>query len=243
MFLTNKYTTWYNSLIERAVNRTLAGYTETHHIIPKSLGGQDSKENLVILTAREHFICHLLLTKMVDGAYKYKMQKAAAMMVIRHGPGQLRYKTTNRIYEILKQPVDVPKEVRLKMGQAQKNRFKDSSGTFLGKKHSDSTRKRMSEAASKPKSLKWKESASKNRTGRAAPNKGVSHTEETKKKISQAMLGEKNPFFGKTHTAEQRERKRQEKLAAPKKICYHCNKEVDAMNYGRWHGDSCKSRK
>lgn len=243
MFLSNKYTTWYNSLINRAQTRTLTGYTETHHIIPKSLGGQDIKENLVVLTAREHFICHLLLTKMVDGPYKYKMQKAASMMVTRHGPGQARYKATNRIYELLKQPVDVPKEVRLKMGQSQKNRFKTSPGTFLGRKHSDSTRKKMAISASKPKSLKWKESASKNRSGREAPNKGILHTEETKKKISQAMMGDKNPFFGKKHSAEQREKKRQEKLASPKKICYYCNKEVDTMNYGRWHGDKCKSRK
>ena len=38
------------------------------------------------------------------------------------------------------------------------------------------------------------------------------------------------------------ERKRQEKLAAPKKMCYYCNTEVDPMNYGRWHGDKCKHK-
>jgi hypothetical protein len=31
-------------------------------------------------------------------------------------------------------------------------------------------------------------------------------------------------------------------LAAPKIKCYHCNKEVDSMNYARWHGDKCKHK-
>lgn len=242
MFLENKYAKWYYAIVAQAQARTVEGYTECHHIIPKSLGGVDLDSNLVDLTAREHFICHLLLTKMVTGADKYKMSKAASMMVNRVGPGQHRYKITNRIYNLLKQPVDVPKEVRSKMGESQKNRFKDAPGTFLGKHHSKETRIQMSESASKPKSEKWRASASKNRKGRLAPNKGIPQTEETKHKISQAMTGEKNPFFGKHHSEEQRAKKRQEKLDSPKKICYHCNKAVDAMNYGRWHGDKCKSK-
>lgn len=36
---------------------------ETHHIVPKSLGGSNSNENLTVLTAREHYICHRLLVK------------------------------------------------------------------------------------------------------------------------------------------------------------------------------------
>jgi len=50
----------YDQIIERAKNRKLEGYKEKHHIIPKCLGGPDNKENLVELTAREHFLCHLL---------------------------------------------------------------------------------------------------------------------------------------------------------------------------------------
>ena len=36
-------------------------YYEKHHIIPKSMGGDNSKENIVYLTGREHFIAHWLL--------------------------------------------------------------------------------------------------------------------------------------------------------------------------------------
>lgn len=52
----------YNQIIERAKlsNRIKSkeNYFEKHHIIPKCLGGDNEKENLVLLTAREHFICH-----------------------------------------------------------------------------------------------------------------------------------------------------------------------------------------
>ena len=41
-------------------------YYETHHIIPKSLGGNNSKSNLVLLTAREHFLAHYLLCKITE---------------------------------------------------------------------------------------------------------------------------------------------------------------------------------
>ena len=42
-------------------------YYEEHHIIPKSLGGTNDKSNLVLLTAREHFIAHWILTKIYKG--------------------------------------------------------------------------------------------------------------------------------------------------------------------------------
>jgi hypothetical protein len=48
-------------------------YCEVHHIIPKCLGGKNSKDNLVILTAKEHYMAHLLLTKMYEGKAKTKM--------------------------------------------------------------------------------------------------------------------------------------------------------------------------
>ncbi|MCS7317742.1 MAG: HNH endonuclease, partial [Candidatus Dojkabacteria bacterium] len=52
-------------------------YKELHHILPRSLGGKNNKDNLVYLTPKEHFICHLLLTKMFNEQEKReKMIKA-----------------------------------------------------------------------------------------------------------------------------------------------------------------------
>ena len=53
----------HNQIIERAQQRVPAGYTERHHIIPKCIGGNNSEENIVRLTAREHFIVHKLLAE------------------------------------------------------------------------------------------------------------------------------------------------------------------------------------
>ena len=66
MFLENKYTKCYYKIIDRALSREIDSkkYYEKHHIVPKSLGGDNSKSNLVYLSAKEHFVCHLLLTKM-----------------------------------------------------------------------------------------------------------------------------------------------------------------------------------
>lgn len=37
---------------------------ECHHILPRSMGGSNHKSNIAILTFREHFVAHLLLSKM-----------------------------------------------------------------------------------------------------------------------------------------------------------------------------------
>ena len=51
----------HDQIIKRAQNRTLEGYSELHHILPKCLGGTDDPSNLIRLTAREHFIIHKIL--------------------------------------------------------------------------------------------------------------------------------------------------------------------------------------
>lgn len=64
---TSKYSGWYFSIIEkaRAQNRSKKyGYFENHHIHPKCFGGSNKKSNLVLLTAREHLVCHRLLIRM-----------------------------------------------------------------------------------------------------------------------------------------------------------------------------------
>ena len=77
MFSTNKYTVWYYSLVHKVVGerrvRTRPWQYQEHHIIPGCLGGGDEKDNLVLLTPREHYLCHLLLTRMTSGRDKSKM--------------------------------------------------------------------------------------------------------------------------------------------------------------------------
>lgn len=93
----------YDQIIEkRKLEEPQDCYTEVHHIVPRSLGGNDNKDNLVKLTAREHFICHYLLAKMYDKETIdwYKMNHAFMMMkcdnIIRD-----RY-YNSRLYEALR---------------------------------------------------------------------------------------------------------------------------------------------
>ena len=51
----------YDQIIDRARQRELGSYTEKHHIVPRCMGGSNEKDNLVRLTAREHFILHWIL--------------------------------------------------------------------------------------------------------------------------------------------------------------------------------------
>lgn len=68
--------------LERGLNKKLLDfYTESHHIIPKCVGGIDGKSNRVLLTAREHFVAHQLLVKIYkDTKYFYKMIRALNAM-------------------------------------------------------------------------------------------------------------------------------------------------------------------
>lgn len=102
MFNKSKYTKWYFNIIENARIRKLRiGYYEKHHIIPKSLGGIDRVDNIINLTAREHFICHLLLIKMVTNKNAYEKMVHSAWFF--QGNQQNReLKINNRIYEALR---------------------------------------------------------------------------------------------------------------------------------------------
>lgn len=60
----------YNSIVNNAKLRNLSGYGENHHIIPRCLGGDNSKENIVKLTAKDHFIAHRLLIRIYPENHK-----------------------------------------------------------------------------------------------------------------------------------------------------------------------------
>lgn len=92
VFNNKKYTNWYFAIISNAKIRVTTEYTEIHHIVPmcfyiknrsKGLrpgwlaGNPNDPRNLVSLTPREHFVCHWLLTKMVDDTVaRIKMEHA-----------------------------------------------------------------------------------------------------------------------------------------------------------------------
>lgn len=95
----NKYYKWYINIILNAIQRdTTNEYCETHHILPRSLGGSNIQQNLVKLTGREHYICHWLLVKFLVGDGKDLMLFAFHFMSY---CSDNRY-YTSRLYETQK---------------------------------------------------------------------------------------------------------------------------------------------
>lgn len=69
----------YDSLIARAKNRKLTEFTESHHIIPRCMGGNNDRSNLADLTPEEHYVAHQLLVKLYPK--NHALVKAAIMMI------------------------------------------------------------------------------------------------------------------------------------------------------------------
>jgi hypothetical protein len=111
-YLENKYSKAYFRIIANARLRPVPfthwrkrhlndQYYEAHHEHPSALGGTDTVENLVFLTAKEHFVVHLLLTKMLEGPELKSMQYALNhMLKIPKKMQDLRYVPTGRTFEI-----------------------------------------------------------------------------------------------------------------------------------------------
>ncbi len=74
------------------------GYSENHHIIPRSLGGSDEQYNIVSLTAKEHFICHLLLVK-INYNHTGNMRKMIYALNIMCSSSDNQSRYTSRMFE------------------------------------------------------------------------------------------------------------------------------------------------
>lgn len=99
------YRNHYESLISKAKVRNWSKksapvYVERHHIIPKCLGGDNSKENLIYLTYREHCLAHLFLTKIYPNNYKLL---CAAKRMYSAGKFHRRYNSKNISENLRKQ--------------------------------------------------------------------------------------------------------------------------------------------
>ena len=95
------YLNRYKKLIEYCKdNPTVSIDYETHHIIPKCLGGTDDVNNLIKLSTRHHFLAHWILWKtyMTQGlAYAFFMM----MVVNKNHPGRTR-RINSKTYALLK---------------------------------------------------------------------------------------------------------------------------------------------
>ncbi len=177
---------------ERLIAKRLADpvppdlYSERHHILPKALGGSDKSANLVRLTAREHFVAHLLLARIFGGTMWLAVVR---MKGRRNGKGYVN----SRLY-----------------GQAKAEWAAWSSANQRGEAHWAHGKPSPSRGQKKPEFTGEKHPnfgkpmTEKQRAALLRARLGVKHTEETKKRIGDAQRGEKNHAFGKRLTEEHR---------------------------------------
>lgn len=249
----NKYERWYHEITKRGQNRQLDSYTESHHILPESLGGSDTPENITKLTAREHFICHWLLTKIyTEGETHWKMLNAIRIMRAANA-NQQRYSNniTSRVYNKLKE----------EYSRLQSERFLGENNPFFGKTHSVETKKIISEANSGMKNAMKRDDMREKMRQLKTGKKRDAFSDEWKANMSAAKVGENNNMYGKMHKQATLEIMRQKALGRKqstetiakkanairgskrqKKRCPHCNQEVAVNGYARWHGDNCKNK-
>lgn len=192
---TSKYERWYYSIINKAKSQLRSRndevYYEGHHIIPKSLGGVDVEENMVLLTYREHLLCHWLLYRFNEGENKAKMAHAFWSMCKLINVHHQRVPPL-RILEFARQAHI--KALSEKMS-GQGNPMFGRSG-FGGKKHSKEHVEKIS--------------------GSGNFMFGKTHTEEAREKISSSLKGKKRkPFSDETRRKMSENAKRRKKKILP----------------------------
>ena len=170
----------YEQLVQKAKARNLQGiYVEKHHIIPKCLGGTDSIENIVKLTAEEHFVAHQLLIRIHAGNDKL------VFATWRMTTGNKEYRCNNKRYAWLKKAHSLAvtkKNIGFKQTEATKLK---KSLALKGKPLSEETIKKLSIARKgRVISPEWRKKLSE-------ANKGKKHSDASKEKIRMSAIARK----------------------------------------------------
>jgi len=183
------YLKHYTLLVERGQLRKKSKevYYERHHIVPKCIGGSNEKSNLTLLTAREHYIAHVLLTKIYPKVVKIS-QALFCIMNIKPLTGQ-----KSRHFEIL----------RLEALYA----YRGENGPRYGKRMSDELKLaqsiRMTGKYLGSKSPLYNKPKSDSEKIRIIMTKSGASEEYATKRIESLKLGrDNNPNFVDKYSAE-----------------------------------------
>lgn len=242
-------------LLDRIKNND--GLLEKHHIIPKCLGGNNNKNNLVLLTSREHYLAHWLLCKIYTGKSKAKMAYAFFCMCRKnhnHKRG-----VTSRMYERTKRYVSTfcygenhpsfgkslwdektKKEISARMigknnpmyGKPAWNKglTKETSDIILKYTEKSCITKKLNPTVPTPRTDEFKQRAATWMTG-------VPKTEACKIKLSKLNKGKK--LSQETRNKMSVTRKSIQGIAKTYS-CPYCNFEGKGSAMFRWHFDNCK---
>ena len=208
------YQRLYDNIINAAKCKSYDLYTEKHHIIPKCLGGSNVKDNLVVLSYREHFLCHWILCKIYPNDVYLKFAFAKMLQ----SPSQMNRKVNSWRFDIAKRYVkNQVNNTSFKKGNVPWNVGGDS-GQIPWNKGLCTGPMPTEERAKRSEKLKeyWsdKEHHRKGKSPWCAGTKGTGLVKAWNKGLKAEII-----------------------------ICPHCGKTANAGNFTRWHGDNCKALK
>ena len=141
----NKYLSWYLALCSQ---NSQCEYTEKHHIVPRSFGGTDHEHNLVRLSARAHYLAHVMLIRCSIAGFKKKAALAAHYMLSGCAKHRRKNLSSSRLYKYVREEFAqaqrdkiVTVETRVKIGNVHRGKTispvaKQKMGETLKKKHS-----------------------------------------------------------------------------------------------------------
>lgn len=268
----NKYFKIYSSIINKNYFNSNSGksklnYAEKHHIFPSCICTEYEKkdnENIVMLTAKEHFIVHRLLTKFITEKKILNKMHFAVFCMTRKDKKQERYKTTSRTYEYLKANISIAKK-----GNPAPNKgipMKEEQKEKLRKPKSEECKKKISESK-KGKKITPEQSRNKSIRSMGEGNGfyGKKHSNETKAHLSKVKTGSKMSFRSEEHkkklslvlsgrkiSDEEKEKRKNTQLRGEAHqffgglpdhmfiVCQYCEKRISKSMHTRWHGEKCK---
>jgi hypothetical protein len=199
-------------------------FYERHHILPKSIGGGNEESNLVLLTPREHFICHLLLVEIYRNTEHCQKMHYAIWCMINGLTRQKRHKPSSRQYERLRNEViEIIRQDYKKRGMP-KYVLDAAHKANTGAKRTEESKEKMRQAKLGVKREDWvieklKESF-KNRNYKdeiernkkiSESKKGKGISQETKDKISATLTGRPSGKKGTKLSAEHIEKLKEAK--------------------------------
>lgn len=258
-------------------NNNLNEKYENHHILPKSKSFWPEYSNLrtykwnkIKLTPRQHIIAHHILAKSLGGSmwvalwsmvngknFSFRKDLKINSKVLALAREQHSLSHSKAMKEHYKKNPEAKKDISI--------RQTGENNQFFGKKHSDETKKILSDinlGKIKSKEVKDKISSSlialerklsddeKNdisirQTGKNNSFYGKKHSDETLKLISESNKGRPNKNKGKTISEEWKRKisESQKGICRNKMVtCPHCGKEGKSSGMGKWHFDNCRMK-
>ena len=224
----------YDNLIDSAKNNPKPDkYKENHHIIPVCMGGSNKKDNIVKLTAKQHYLAHWLL---------YKIYKTTALVYAWHSmsrisTGQEQRSINSRLFD----------HCRKEISKVLSENSKGLKNHFYGKTHSKEIKEKLS-----------KINSGKNYRSELQIKEWIENVaKKPASKKQKQLLSDRNKKFIVVQNKFTLEKKYIEKTDQinydlttwlnPRKItpekkeaCVYCGLKTTKANIVRWHNDKCK---